>query len=148
MPSAAAAAAVVCSTLGLHRGLAADSTDATSTSAQFNSTQLTPPAVWIPCAAAAACCCSCCCMQVGVAIASTPKDMVAAAADIIVLNGQGIKNLPWLFHVADRTHAILKQVGWGHPGGTGGELGSQRLTSRGVLGRWSGGRKGSRQRVS
>lgn len=49
-------------------------------------------------------------MQVGVAIASTPKDMVAAAADIIVLNGQGITNLPWLFHVADRTHAILKQV--------------------------------------
>jgi hypothetical protein len=38
--------------------------------------------------------------------------MVAAAADIIVLNGQGITNLPWLFHVADRTHAILKQVGW------------------------------------
>jgi cation transport ATPase len=49
-------------------------------------------------------------VQVGVAIASTPKDMVAAAADIIVLNGQGIINLPWLFHVADRTHAILKQV--------------------------------------
>lgn len=49
-------------------------------------------------------------VQVGVAIASTPKDMVAAAADIIVLNGQGITNLPWLFHVADRTHAILKQV--------------------------------------
>jgi cation transport ATPase len=48
--------------------------------------------------------------QVGVAIASTPKDMVAAAADVIVLNGQGINNLPWLFHMADRTHAILKQV--------------------------------------
>ena len=52
-------------------------------------------------------------LQVGVAIASTPKDMVAAAADIIVLNGQGITNLPWLFHVADRTHTILKQVGGG-----------------------------------
>jgi hypothetical protein len=36
--------------------------------------------------------------------------MVAAAADIIVLNGQGITNLPWLFHVADRTHMILRQV--------------------------------------
>ncbi|KAF8062959.1 HMA1 [Scenedesmus sp. PABB004] len=47
--------------------------------------------------------------QVGVAIASTPKDMVAAAADIIVLNGQGVTSLPWLFHVADRTHTILKQ---------------------------------------
>jgi len=51
-----------------------------------------------------------CARQVGVAIASTPKDMVAAAADIIVLNGQGITNLPWLFHVADRTHTILRQV--------------------------------------
>jgi hypothetical protein len=50
-------------------------------------------------------------MQVGVAIASTPKDMVAAAADIIVLNGQGITNLPWLFRLADRTHVILQQVG-------------------------------------
>jgi cation transport ATPase len=48
--------------------------------------------------------------QVGVAIASTPKDMVAAAADIIVLNGHGVTNLPWLFQMADRTHAILKQV--------------------------------------
>jgi cation transport ATPase len=48
--------------------------------------------------------------QVGVAIASTPKDMVAAAADVIILNGQGITNLPWLFHVADRTHAVLRQV--------------------------------------
>ncbi|KAF6263311.1 hypothetical protein COO60DRAFT_1635329 [Scenedesmus sp. NREL 46B-D3] len=47
--------------------------------------------------------------QVGVAIASTPKDMVAAAADIIVLNGQGITNLPWLFRLADRTHVILQQ---------------------------------------
>jgi cation transport ATPase len=49
-------------------------------------------------------------VQVGVAIASTPKDMVAAAADIIVLNGHGVTNLPWLFQMADRTHAILKQV--------------------------------------
>uniref|UniRef100_A0A383V263 P-type ATPase A domain-containing protein n=1 Tax=Tetradesmus obliquus TaxID=3088 RepID=A0A383V263_TETOB len=47
--------------------------------------------------------------QVGVAIASTPKDMVAAAADIIVLNGQGITSLPWLFRLADRTHVILQQ---------------------------------------
>jgi hypothetical protein len=45
-----------------------------------------------------------------VAIASTPKDMVAAAADIIVLNGHGITNLPWLFRLADRTHIILQQV--------------------------------------
>lgn len=48
--------------------------------------------------------------QVGVAIANTPTDMVAAAADVIILNGQGITNLPWLFHVADRTQAIIRHV--------------------------------------
>ena len=49
--------------------------------------------------------------SVGVAIATTPSDMVAAAADIIILNGQGVTNLPWLFKMADRTQAILRQVG-------------------------------------
>jgi hypothetical protein len=37
--------------------------------------------------------------------------MVAAAADLIVLNGRGVTNLPWLFRVADRTQAVLRQVG-------------------------------------
>ena len=47
--------------------------------------------------------------QVGVAIAATPSDMVAAAADLIVLNGRGVTNLPWLFSVAERTQAVLRQ---------------------------------------
>ncbi|KAI8469228.1 MAG: hypothetical protein J3K34DRAFT_459478 [Monoraphidium minutum] len=46
---------------------------------------------------------------VGVAIASTPSDMVAAAADLIVLNGRGVSNLPWLFDVSRRTQAVVKQ---------------------------------------
>jgi hypothetical protein len=49
-------------------------------------------------------------LQVGVAIAATPSDMVAAAADLIVLNGRGVTNLPWLFCVADRTQSVLRQV--------------------------------------
>ncbi len=47
--------------------------------------------------------------QVGIAIAATPTDMVAAAADIIVLNGRGVTNLPWLFSMADRTQSVLWQ---------------------------------------
>ena len=49
--------------------------------------------------------------HVGVAVASTPSDMVAAAADIIVLNGKGVANLPWLFKMAHRTRSIIRQVG-------------------------------------
>ena len=49
--------------------------------------------------------------HVGVAVASTPSDMVAAAADIIVLNGQGVSNLPWLLLTAHRTQSIVQQVG-------------------------------------
>ncbi|PNH00192.1 putative cadmium-transporting ATPase, partial [Tetrabaena socialis] len=44
---------------------------------------------------------------VGVAVASSSRDLVAAASDIIVLSGQGVAALPWLFRLADRT-----QVGW------------------------------------
>ncbi|MEW5311396.1 MAG: hypothetical protein WDW38_003116 [Sanguina aurantia] len=46
---------------------------------------------------------------VGIAIASTPSDMVAAAADVIILNGQGVANLPWLFKIAANTQAIVRQ---------------------------------------
>lgn len=49
--------------------------------------------------------------RVGIAIASTPSDMVAAAADVIILNGQGVANLPWLFKIAANTQAIVRQVG-------------------------------------
>lgn len=51
--------------------------------------------------------------RVGVAIAATPSDLVAAAADVIVLNGQGVANLPWLFAVAHKTRAVVHQVGGG-----------------------------------
>ncbi|MEW5300276.1 MAG: hypothetical protein WDW36_003217 [Sanguina aurantia] len=47
--------------------------------------------------------------RVGIAIASTPSDMVAAAADVIILNGQGVANLPWLFKIAANTQAIVRQ---------------------------------------
>ncbi len=49
--------------------------------------------------------------RVGIAVASKPSDMVAAAADFIILNGQGVSNLPWLFAMARKTHSIIKQVG-------------------------------------
>lgn len=47
--------------------------------------------------------------HVGIAVASTPTDMAAAAADIIVLNGAGVQNLPWLFRHADRTQTVVRQ---------------------------------------
>jgi len=47
--------------------------------------------------------------HVGVAVAATPSDMVAAAADIIVLNGNGVVNLPWLFKIASKTRSIIRQ---------------------------------------
>ena len=48
--------------------------------------------------------------RVGVAVAATPSDMVAAAADIIVLNGRGVSNLPWLFSIAHKTQTVINQV--------------------------------------
>jgi hypothetical protein len=47
--------------------------------------------------------------DVGVAIASAPSDMVACAADYIVLNGRGVANLPWLLRVAARTRRVVAQ---------------------------------------
>jgi Cd2+/Zn2+-exporting ATPase len=47
--------------------------------------------------------------SVGVAVAATPNDLVAAAADVIVLNGQGVANLPPLFSLAQRTQAVVRQ---------------------------------------
>ncbi|KAG1674294.1 hypothetical protein FOA52_013483 [Chlamydomonas sp. UWO 241] len=47
--------------------------------------------------------------HVGIAVASTPTDMVAAAADVIVLNGQGVANLPGLILFAHRTQSIITQ---------------------------------------
>jgi cation transport ATPase len=47
--------------------------------------------------------------DVGVAIASAPSDMVACAADYIVLNGKGVSNIPWLMRVAERTRRVVAQ---------------------------------------
>ncbi len=49
--------------------------------------------------------------HVGVAVASTLSDVVTAAADIIVLNGQGVANLPWLLSMAALTRRVVRQVG-------------------------------------
>ncbi len=49
--------------------------------------------------------------RVGVAVASSPREMVAAASDVILLNGHGVAALPWLFRMADNT-----QVGDGQGG--------------------------------
>lgn len=48
--------------------------------------------------------------RVGIAIASQPSDMVAAASDVIILNGRGVNNLPWLFKVAARTQLVVTQA--------------------------------------
>jgi P-type E1-E2 ATPase len=48
--------------------------------------------------------------RVGVAVAGTPSDLVASAADVIILNGQGVSNLPWLFAVAAKTRLVVRQV--------------------------------------
>ena len=51
--------------------------------------------------------------HVGVAVADSPGDMVAGASDIIVLNGLGVANLPWLMLVATKTQEVVQQVGQG-----------------------------------
>lgn len=54
--------------------------------------------------------------RVGVAVAGSPSDLVATAADVILLNGQGVANLPWLLAMADKTRQVVRQVrpGWCH----------------------------------
>ncbi|KAJ9514697.1 hypothetical protein QJQ45_028425, partial [Haematococcus lacustris] len=47
--------------------------------------------------------------HVGIALAASPADMVASAADIIILNGRGVANLPWLFAVARKTQVVVRQ---------------------------------------
>lgn len=46
---------------------------------------------------------------VGVAIASTPSDMVASVSDVILLNGRGVANLPFLFRLARQTKQVVRQ---------------------------------------
>ncbi|GLI64799.1 hypothetical protein VaNZ11_008205 [Volvox africanus] len=47
--------------------------------------------------------------HVGVAVANSPRDLVAAASDVIVLNGQGAAALPWLLRQAHRTQSVVHQ---------------------------------------
>lgn len=48
--------------------------------------------------------------DVGVAIASTASGASASVADIVILNGQGVGNLPFLMHLAHETRQIVTQV--------------------------------------
>lgn len=48
--------------------------------------------------------------DVGVAIASAPRDAAASAADIVLLGGGGIASLPFLFSIAGRTQVGLPQL--------------------------------------
>ena len=47
--------------------------------------------------------------HVGVAVAKNAQDLVSAAADMIVLNGQGVSNLPWLFAIANKLNMVVRQ---------------------------------------
>lgn len=48
--------------------------------------------------------------DVGIAIASTANGASASAANLVILNGQGVGSLPFLFHLADQTRQIVTQV--------------------------------------
>ena len=48
--------------------------------------------------------------EVGVAVASTPSEAAAAAADVLLLTGEGIAAIPFLLRMAYRTQAVIKQV--------------------------------------
>ena len=48
--------------------------------------------------------------DVGVAIATAPRDAAAAAADIIILGSSGIASLPYLFSIAQRTQVFPSNI--------------------------------------
>ncbi len=48
--------------------------------------------------------------DVGMAVASTPTDVAAAAADVILLTGDGVAAVPFMLRVAQRTQSIIRQV--------------------------------------
>jgi P-type E1-E2 ATPase len=50
--------------------------------------------------------------DVGMAVASTPTDAAAAAADVILLTGDGVAAVPFLLRVAKRSQTIIRQVGY------------------------------------
>eukprot|EP00884_Botryococcus_braunii_P016766 jgi/Botrbrau1/3773/Bobra.0183s0008.1 len=47
--------------------------------------------------------------DVGMAVASTPTDVAAAAADVILLTGDGVAAVPFMLRVAQRTQSIIRQ---------------------------------------
>ena len=48
--------------------------------------------------------------DVGIAVAATPSATAAAAADCVLLSGDGVAALPRLLLTAHRTQAIVRQV--------------------------------------
>ena len=48
--------------------------------------------------------------DVGVAVADAPSDAAAAAADVLLLAGASVAELPLLLRVAAQTRAVLKQA--------------------------------------
>jgi len=47
--------------------------------------------------------------DVGISISETATDLSATAADVVLLNGQGVANLPFLFQLSERVHSIVLQ---------------------------------------
>lgn len=48
--------------------------------------------------------------DVGMAVVATHTDVAAAAADVILLTGDGIAAVPFMLQVAQRTQAVIRQV--------------------------------------
>lgn len=48
--------------------------------------------------------------DVGIAIAPTASGASASVADVVILNGQGVGNLPFLLHLASKTRQVVTQV--------------------------------------
>lgn len=47
--------------------------------------------------------------DVGISVSETATDLSATAADIVLLNGQGVANLPFLFKLSERVHTVVLQ---------------------------------------
>jgi len=48
--------------------------------------------------------------DVGISISETATDISSSAADVVLLNGQGVANLPYLFRLSDQLRKIVVQV--------------------------------------
>lgn len=48
--------------------------------------------------------------DVGMAVVATHTDVAAAAADVILLTGDGIAAVPFMLQVAQRTQSVIRQV--------------------------------------